>query len=310
MGMPNNINPDSDEIRNIQPRQGIWRTYDGTDGLPPGHYHCLLQDRQGYLWLGAEKGLCRYDGVRFITYTTEDGLPANSVTSICQDSQGCLWIGTDVGVSCYDGERFTNYSAEDGLVDAVITSICEDSQKRLWFGTRDGGVSCYDGERFINYTTQDGLANRCVWAICEDSQERLWFATMDASGWGDGVVVDCHAMTRRKVMPRPYKIIRRRMDFQTITWCLLWRMMPIACGLARGMGYAVSMGTDLSPMVKKYQNIAIISSLSGMSMVNCGLARRETEYTGMMVCISSSSAKWMVYQAVVSLDSSLNKMAQ
>jgi len=183
--MLKSTNTSNDVIRIVQPRQGIWRTYDGTDGLPPGHYFCLLQDRQGYLWLGAEKGLCRYDGVRFITYTTKDGLPANCVTSICEDSQGCLWVGTDGGVSCYDGERFTNYSAEDGLVGIMITSICEDSHGRLWFGS-NGGVSCYDGERFINYSTEDGLAGKNVQAICEDSQKCLWFGTNGGVSCYDG----------------------------------------------------------------------------------------------------------------------------
>jgi ligand-binding sensor domain-containing protein len=51
---------ESREARTVQPKQGIWRTYDGTDGLPIGG-RCLLQDRRGYLWLGTMKGLCRYE---------------------------------------------------------------------------------------------------------------------------------------------------------------------------------------------------------------------------------------------------------
>ncbi|MFC1715923.1 sigma 54-interacting transcriptional regulator [Candidatus Poribacteria bacterium] len=170
------------EVEIVQPKQGIWRTYDGTDGLHPW-VSCLLQDRQGYLWLGTKNGLRRYDGEQFITYTVDDGLAGDFVRSICEDSQGRLWIGTDGdGVSCYDGKQFITYTADDGLVDDVVRSICEDSQGRLWFGT-DGGISCYNWEDFTNYTTKDGLFSNNIRSIYEDSQGRLWFRE-----WrGDGV---------------------------------------------------------------------------------------------------------------------------
>ncbi len=55
-----------DAVEIVQPKQGIWRTYEVTDGLPGGVL-CLLQDQKGYLWLGTRSGLCRYDGQEFIT---------------------------------------------------------------------------------------------------------------------------------------------------------------------------------------------------------------------------------------------------
>lgn len=171
----------------IQPKQGIWRTYDATDGLPGGVW-CLLQDRKGFLWLGTEVGLCRYDGTEFTTYTTADGLAHNYVYAICEDRKGILWFGTrGGGISRFDGKNFANYTAAHGLVDDHVSAICEDFQGRLWFGT-DGGVSCFDGQGFRNYTTSDGLGYNTVQAICEDSAGRLWFGT----GWWDvGRGVSC-----------------------------------------------------------------------------------------------------------------------
>ncbi|QKG53635.1 two-component regulator propeller domain-containing protein [Hymenobacter sp. BRD67] len=55
--------------------------------------YCLLQDRQGYLWLGTAEGLVRYDGSRFVTLTTRDGLAENFVTGLWEDpASGALWV--------------------------------------------------------------------------------------------------------------------------------------------------------------------------------------------------------------------------
>ena len=167
----------TNKIETIQPKQGIWRTYDVTDGLPGG-VQCLLQDRQAYLWLGMNsEGFCRYDGAEFTTYTTDDGLADNGVMAICEDSKGNLWFGTPDGVSCFDGQRFTNYTTDDGLADNHVGAILEDSQGRLWFGTWGTGVSCFDGQRFTNYNNRDGLAGNYISTIYEDQRGLLWFGT-------------------------------------------------------------------------------------------------------------------------------------
>jgi len=155
--MPEHASPKLSEVETVQPKQGIWRTYDATDGLPGG-VSCLLQDRHGYLWLGTVvapdtgTGLCRYDGAEFIPFTTNDGLADNCVNRIYEDHQGRLWLGTPRGISCYDEREFTTYTTNEGLVDNYIDGICEDRQGRLWFATRSGGISCFDGGRFTNYS--------------------------------------------------------------------------------------------------------------------------------------------------------------
>ncbi|MFQ6041580.1 MAG: two-component regulator propeller domain-containing protein, partial [Candidatus Poribacteria bacterium] len=173
------------DVETSSSKLGVCRTYDVTDGLPAG-VDAMLQDRHGYLWLGTNAGLCRYDGTKFITYTTADGLVGNFIVAICEDHRGRLWIGTaQDGISCYDGKEFTNYTTAHGLADNRVWCICEDRNGHLWIGTVGGGVSRFDGERFTRIlansatTTEDGLAGNNVRAICEDQQGRLWFATLD-----------------------------------------------------------------------------------------------------------------------------------
>jgi signal transduction histidine kinase/ligand-binding sensor domain-containing protein/DNA-binding response OmpR family regulator len=81
--------------------------------LPSTRFTHIIQDRMGFIWIGTESGLCRFDGYQFVTYRhdTYDGLPSNHVTSFCIDHGGNLWIGTTKGICRYDaaGDRFQKY---------------------------------------------------------------------------------------------------------------------------------------------------------------------------------------------------------
>jgi signal transduction histidine kinase/CheY-like chemotaxis protein len=73
--------------------QAFVRQFGPADGLSQPFIYCLLQDRQGYLWLGTAEGLVRYDGSRFLTFTTHDGLAEDFVTGLWEEpSTGCLWV--------------------------------------------------------------------------------------------------------------------------------------------------------------------------------------------------------------------------
>ncbi|RYY21256.1 MAG: hypothetical protein EOO36_01270 [Cytophagaceae bacterium] len=69
------------------------RQFGPADGLSQPFIYCLLQDRQGYLWLGTAEGLVRYDGARFLTFTTRDGLAEDFVTGLWEEpGSGRLWV--------------------------------------------------------------------------------------------------------------------------------------------------------------------------------------------------------------------------
>src|SRR5262245_60767543 len=75
------------------------RRYDVADGLAQGNVWFVHQDGRGYLWIGTEEGLSRFDGYEFLTYSMRDGLPHPAVTSMAEDSEGRLWVGTFAGVA-------------------------------------------------------------------------------------------------------------------------------------------------------------------------------------------------------------------
>jgi signal transduction histidine kinase/DNA-binding response OmpR family regulator len=164
-------------------RQDLWQTFGVPDGLPSSTVQKIIQDRRGYLWIGTNDGLSRYDGKTFTTFTTTDGLPHNGVRALLQDQEGQLWIGTRAGVCRYDGKTFTTFTRQDGLVGNEVSSLLEDRQGQLWIGTgarlaRDGnGVSRYDGASFKTFTTKDGLGRGAINVLLEDSQGHIWIGT-------------------------------------------------------------------------------------------------------------------------------------
>ena len=158
-------------------RQGLWQSFDVSDGL---RFHVIvdiLQDREGNLWFAtAWGGACRYDGESFVTFLTPQD-------PLFEDREGNLWFGTyDGGVSRYDGESFVTFTVEDGLAHNIVRSIQEDREGNLWFGTYGGGVSRYDGKEFVTFTVEDGLAHNDVFSVLEDREGGLWFGT-----YGGGV---------------------------------------------------------------------------------------------------------------------------
>src|SRR5918992_5757555 len=87
--------------------QDVWDT---REGLPRNYVKALLQTRDGYLWIGTQAGLVRFDGARFTIYnsTNTPALRSHNIRVLVEDPQGALWIGTDGGgVVRLEHGRFT-----------------------------------------------------------------------------------------------------------------------------------------------------------------------------------------------------------
>jgi signal transduction histidine kinase/ligand-binding sensor domain-containing protein/CheY-like chemotaxis protein len=161
-------------------------------GVSSGPVSAIVQSRDGYIWVGTERGLARFDGVRFEVFNTAN-TPAfsnNRVTALAEDRDGTLWVGTfGGGVVRYRDGRFTPLTRKDGLLTDLVRSLYEDSSGAVWVGTRGdgelpGGLNVVrDGRVVSKYTAADGLTNDDVWSLCEDRDGTLWIGT-----FGGGVV--------------------------------------------------------------------------------------------------------------------------
>lgn len=86
------------------------RNFKAIDGLPQSQVTALVEDRNGYLWVGTEGGgLARFDGRNFKVYTTLDGLQSNIIHFLMLDSRQNLWIVHPRGLSKFDGKSFRKF---------------------------------------------------------------------------------------------------------------------------------------------------------------------------------------------------------
>ncbi len=149
------------------------------DGLPQDTIHAITQTPDGYLWLGTDEGLTRFDGYDFVTFTKDNGsLPSNSITALAAGDDGSLWIGTPNGLSRYLNRRFTTFTTREGLPDDVITSLFVDHSGTLWIAV---GVllSRFENGKFTNYPAERLLPVTAARIIYEDRQHTLWIAGVD-----------------------------------------------------------------------------------------------------------------------------------
>jgi ligand-binding sensor domain-containing protein len=126
-----------------------------TEGLPQGTVYATLQDSQGFIWLGTEDGLVRFDGHELVRYayspSARGGLPGNFICQIAEDAHHDLWIAIkDAGVARWNraNDTFTVYRHDpanpDSLASDATNTVLVDSRGRVWVGTRDAGLNILD----------------------------------------------------------------------------------------------------------------------------------------------------------------------
>src|SRR4029450_7914904 len=111
-------------------------------GLPQNSVLAILQTRDGYLWLGTQEGLVRFDGVRFVVFDNKNTpeIRHSYVCSLLEDREGSLWVGTvGGGLSRLKRGTFTAFTTKQGLSNDNVRAIQEDPEGGLWVGS-DGGV--------------------------------------------------------------------------------------------------------------------------------------------------------------------------
>lgn len=158
------------------------------DGLSQNTVNTILKDRRGYIWIGTNDGLNRYNGYSFQVFrhqnTDPHSLKGNKVLTLLEDNAGRLWIGTASGLCIYDPEQSAfspvRLTAKHpaGPGDPYIRTIEQDQSGRIWVGTLSGMlyVREHDGDGFrVVRFTSGPVAD--VSSICEDQKGTIWIGT-------------------------------------------------------------------------------------------------------------------------------------
>jgi len=145
------------------------------EGFSKGIIRALAQSPDGYLWLGTEFGLLRFDGVQTIPWQPPPGaqLPSTDIRSLQAAHDGQLWIGTFTGLASWKDGRLTRYPQLDGQ---VIESLLEDREGTIWVAGWSPAVGrlCRIQSDNVQCDGEDGRLGNGVTPLYEDSRGNLW----------------------------------------------------------------------------------------------------------------------------------------
>ena len=156
--------------------QYLHRIWQLPQGLPDATVTSILQTQDGYLLLGTETGLVRFDGVRFseIDGGSQSALKGAWIRHILEDRQHVLWIGTnDAGVIRLEGGVASQYFQKEQPPRTTVQCLISDRNENVWACTTNGLARLGQG-KVVVYGTADGLPTANVRAACETADGTLW----------------------------------------------------------------------------------------------------------------------------------------
>ncbi|MCX7984287.1 MAG: PAS domain-containing protein [Bacteroidetes bacterium] len=171
----------------IQDRELRFKQYTTNEGLSNNWVRTITQDRYGFLWVGTDYGLNRFDGYTFSIYTHKirdtTSLGSSNIIKVLEDSKGRLWILTRTTLNLYNRktDAFTSYRFWG---NEVLTSIVEDKDGELWvsssirlykFSPEKGIIGSYYSSDIIK--GRKNLGPRGIYKLFVSSNNNIWLAT-------------------------------------------------------------------------------------------------------------------------------------
>jgi ligand-binding sensor domain-containing protein/two-component sensor histidine kinase len=165
------------------------------NGLSHNKVNCILQDKRGFMWIGTDDGLNRYDGQHFTIFRNQpedtSTVSGNIITGLLEDENGLLWIATlDGGLTRYDyrlppSSQFKQYKHWPGDSRSIpgnsINAIMQDKQGYLWLATSRNSLLRFSKKTGL-FETAVAQSRRTFLAICTDASGYVW-----AGGHGGGI---------------------------------------------------------------------------------------------------------------------------
>ena len=161
------------EWRLSQLNRRVWQI---EDGLPHNYVTAIATDEKGYLLLGTQSGIARFDGMRFTPFERFGGM---WIYALLKASEGALWVGSyQSGLHVLRDGKVQSWIAGDGLGDGSVYSLLEDRSHRIWLVSRDGLLRMDHGRP--NLVVRGDNVDGYAWqSMTEDEAGSIWFAARE-----------------------------------------------------------------------------------------------------------------------------------
>ena len=176
----------ADTTAAIDPRrelsQYIRDRWGSSKGFPGGQVYAITQTRDGYLWIGAEKGLVRFDGINFRLFQQANSplLPAGPVRGLVTDSEGALWIHWGgPRILRYSDGKFEDVSSMFEREEPAITAMGRGANGDVLLSALVSGLVRYSGGKFVRLAAPIELPNFLVISVAESPDGKVWLGTRD-----------------------------------------------------------------------------------------------------------------------------------
>ena len=167
-----------------------------SQGFPGGEVTFLFEDQQGFIWVGSEQNLYRFDGISYQIFNSSE--LAIHATCMFQDREGQYWIGTEQGFIYHFRSEEVNlqlWEPEEGLPQSRITAIEQDNHGMTWIATYGEGVYVWQDQILYNFSEDDGLIDNDIYDLAVDGRGAVWVAT-------DNGVNVCKYVNKKKHIER------------------------------------------------------------------------------------------------------------
>ena len=168
-----------------QSKNLIFNNINIEQGISQSTIEDIFQDSEGYIWLGTNDGLNRYNGYEFKIYNYEEyqnSISHNGITDITEDKYGNIWVNTVSGVNKINKktEKISNYTEINGKIkEDSTTEIIVTKDNNILVGTYEG-LNIYNAkeDRFdVILEEKDGILSSYIYSIDEDINGNIWIGT-------------------------------------------------------------------------------------------------------------------------------------
>jgi signal transduction histidine kinase/ligand-binding sensor domain-containing protein len=150
-------------------------------GFAGGPVYGITQSADGYLWIGAENGLFRFDGLRFVSVQRANSAGAGPVLGVLADGEGNLWVRFEhPSLVRYRDGMFQNAFSDENLTEPRITAMCPSSDGRPLFSGHITDAMKYSRGRFEELSYAAKAPSALVISMAETPGGEVWMGTRDS----------------------------------------------------------------------------------------------------------------------------------